>query len=116
MRQISSRDNLNRVRHEAVMVEHCRPGDVLAIDMGGRIDGSTWGGNVSADAKLKGLSGVVIDGTKRDDDEITALGSPVFSRGLSLRHTHGLYMSVCINNEPIQIGISPFRCPSSRVT
>lgn len=108
MRHIASRYKENWARHEQVLVEHCKPGNVLVIDMGGRRDGSTFGGNISADAQHRGLSGVVIDGTNRDSDEIIELGFPVFSRGVSLRHTHGTYYTTCMNTEPVQIGEIPF--------
>jgi regulator of RNase E activity RraA len=108
MRHIASRYKENWARHEKVLVEHCKPGDVLVIDMGGRRDGSTFGGNISADAQHRGLSGVVIDGTNRDTDEIIELGFSVFSRGVSLRHTHGTYYTTNINSEPVQIGEIPF--------
>lgn len=107
MRHIASRYKENWARHEQVLVEHCRPGDVLVIDMGGRRDGSTFGGNISADAQHRGLSGTVIDGTNRDSDEIIELGYSVFSRGVSLRHTHGTYYTTNIM-EPVQIGEIPF--------
>src|SRR5579859_4857319 len=44
LRQITSRDNRNWARHEQVLVEMCRPGDVLVMDCGGRTDGAPWGG------------------------------------------------------------------------
>lgn|SRR5487761_1767743 len=108
MRHIQAQDHQNWARHEAVLVEHCRPGDVLVIDMGGRPDGSTFGGNITADAQRRGLNGVVIDGTCRDTDELLELGLPMYTRGVSNRHTHGTYYSCCINNEPVQVGVSPF--------
>src|SRR3954471_10428388 len=55
MRHIQAQDKQNWARHEAVLVEHCKPGDVLVIEMGGRPDGSTFGGNITADAQRRGL-------------------------------------------------------------
>lgn len=118
MRHIANRDGQNWARHEKVYVEFCRPGDVLVVDMGGRMDGSTWGGNISADAQRRGVNGVVIDGTNRDTDEILELNFPVFSKGVSIRHTHRTYFTTNINNEPVQIGTTPFGvmvCPGDLV-
>jgi 4-hydroxy-4-methyl-2-oxoglutarate aldolase len=111
MRHIASRDNLNRARHEQVLVEMCKPGDVLVIDMGGRTDGGTWGGNITVEAMKRGLNGVVVDGGTRDIMQIIEAGFPTFVRGHTLKHTHGTFMSTCLNTEPVQIGTPPFSVP-----
>lgn len=113
MRHIASYDNLNRARHEKVLVEMCKPGDVLVIDMGGRTDGGTWGGNITVEAIQRGLNGVVVDGGTRDILQIIDAGFPTFVRGHTLKHTHGAFMSTCLNTEPVQIGTPPFTVPVS---
>lgn len=111
MRHIASRDGKNRARHEQVLIEMCRPGDVLVVDMGGRTDGGTWGGGIAVDAQKRGLDGVVIDGGARESEELIRLGFPTFVRGVTQRHTHGSFVSTCLNNEPVQIGVLPFAVP-----
>lgn len=66
-----------------------RPGNVLVIDHGGRMDVNSWGGIATFTAVRRGLAGVVIDGVTRDIDEIKTLGFPVYGRGIiqqSIRH------------------------------
>ncbi len=62
-------------------IEAAHPGDIIVIDNGGKLEFSCWGGLLALSAKLKGLSGVVIDGASRDIDEARELGFPVFARG-----------------------------------
>ena len=62
-------------------IEAAQPGDIIVIDNGGKLEFSCWGGLLALSAKLKGLSGVVIDGASRDIDEARELGFPVYARG-----------------------------------
>jgi regulator of RNase E activity RraA len=62
-------------------IEAAQPGDIIVIDDGGKLEFSCWGGLLALSAKLKGLSGVVIDGASRDVDEARELGFPVYARG-----------------------------------
>jgi regulator of RNase E activity RraA len=61
-------------------IEAAQPGDVIVVDNGGRMDVSAWGGLLSLASKIKGLSGVVIDGACRDVDESREVGFPVYAR------------------------------------
>jgi len=63
-------------------IDKAEKGDVLVIDVNG---GKTaiWGELATWSAKLKGLSGVVIDGAIRDLDDIVKMDFPVFSRHIS---------------------------------
>jgi 4-hydroxy-4-methyl-2-oxoglutarate aldolase len=78
------------------------------MDCGGRIDGAPWGGNVTREARTRGLEGTVIDGATRDTEDIIALGYPVFVRSATLPHTHGLFYTTCMNSEPVQVGKFPY--------
>ena len=80
-------------------IEAAKPGDVIVIDNAGRPDISTWGGLLSLSAKLKGLSGVVIDGACRDIDEARDLGFPVYSRGVVPMTARGRVMQESFNQE-----------------
>lgn len=62
-------------------------GSVLVVDAGGGQFGH-WGGILTQVALLRGLVGLVIDGTVRDIDEIESLGFPIFSTGIAMRHAN----------------------------
>jgi regulator of RNase E activity RraA len=59
-----------------------KPGDVLVIDQGGRMDVNSWGGIATFTAIQYGLVGVVINGVTRDVDEMKAQGFPAYARGV----------------------------------
>jgi regulator of RNase E activity RraA len=61
--------------------ENARPGDVLVVDNGGRLDESCVGDLVAIEAKSAGLSGILIWGLNRDTVDIREIGLPVFSLG-----------------------------------
>jgi regulator of RNase E activity RraA len=61
--------------------ESCRPGDVLVIDNGGRVDEACIGDIIVLEGKAAGLAGFVVWGLHRDSQELSELGFPVFSMG-----------------------------------
>lgn len=79
------------------------PGDVIIIDNGGRMDTSCWGGILANSAKVKGVSGVVIDGCCRDLDDCIDADFPVYARGTVVRTARGRIMEQS-TNEMIQFG------------
>ncbi|MBR2783946.1 MAG: RraA family protein [Firmicutes bacterium] len=76
-----------------------RAGDVIVIDNQGRLDTSCWGGILAAAAKLKGLSGTVIDGCCRDLDECREADYPVFARGTVVQTARGRVVEESTNAE-----------------
>lgn len=76
-----------------------KPGDIIVIDSGGRLDVSAWGGLLSLGAKLKGLNGVVVDGACRDVDESRDLGFPVYARGALPMTARGRVVQDSFNQE-----------------
>ena len=80
-------------------IDAANPGDIIVIDSGGRLDASAWGGLLSLGAKLKGISGVVIDGACRDVDESRELGFPVFARGALPMTARGRVVQESFNRE-----------------
>ncbi|MGA1872206.1 MAG: 3-hexulose-6-phosphate synthase [Thermoplasmatota archaeon] len=60
-------------------IEKANPGDVLVMDAGSRHI-SPWGELATWSCKIKGISGVILDGAARDIDDIMKLDFPVFSR------------------------------------
>jgi 4-hydroxy-4-methyl-2-oxoglutarate aldolase len=80
------------------------PGDVLVVHVSGHYESGYWGEVLSWAARARGLAGVVIDGCVRDSDRLTAIGLPVFARGLCMKGTTKLPEGVGAINQPIHIG------------
>jgi 4-hydroxy-4-methyl-2-oxoglutarate aldolase len=80
-------------------IEAAHPGDIIVIDNGGKLEFSCWGGLLALSAKLKGLSGVVIDGASRDIDEARELGFPVYARGAVPMTARGRVVQESYNQE-----------------
>jgi 4-hydroxy-4-methyl-2-oxoglutarate aldolase len=80
-------------------IEAAEPGDIIVIDNGGKLEFSCWGGLLALSAKLKGLSGVVIDGASRDIDEARELEFPVYARGVVPMTARGRVVQESYNQE-----------------
>jgi len=65
------------------VIELAEPGDVIIIDACGEIRHAVWGGAVSLCCKVRGVAGVIIDGSTTDSLEIADMKWPVFARGIS---------------------------------
>jgi len=72
-------------------------GDVIVLDNNGRMDCSVWGDILTMTAKLKGISGTVIDGVCRDVTNILREQYPVFSRGRFMMTGKGRVMVEAMN-------------------
>lgn len=68
-------------------VREASVGSVLVVDAG-RGEYGHWGGILTEIALLRGIVGLVIDGTVRDIEEIEKLEFPVFSTGIAMRHAN----------------------------
>jgi len=84
-------------------IEAASPGDVIVVEQRTGLDAASWGGNLSLGAKMRGVSGVVIDGPARDIDESRDLGFPVFATMPTARTARGRIVEVA-TNEPVSIG------------
>jgi regulator of RNase E activity RraA len=98
---VKTRPGDNLMIHKALKI--AEPGDVIVVDSGGRSDVSSWGDILSTASKLKGLSGVVVDGACRDVDGCQAVGFPVYARGVVPMTARGRIVEDAFN-EPIQCG------------
>lgn len=74
-----------------------KPGSVVVIDHGGRMDVSCFGGIMANTAQVAGMSGVVADGVTRDIDEYVEIQFPVYSRGAVVATSRGKTISYLIN-------------------
>ena len=84
-------------------MQKAKPGSVLVMDHGGRMDVSTFGGIMATTAQINGMAGVVVDGVTRDVDTFADIQFPVFSRGASVATSRGKTMAYSIN-QMIQFG------------
>jgi 4-hydroxy-4-methyl-2-oxoglutarate aldolase len=71
----------NLAIHRAVAA--AEPGDVLVVDAGGHVAGY-WGEILCVAAQARGIAGLIIDGGCRDLEGVTALGFPIWARGVSI--------------------------------
>ncbi len=67
-------------------LEQAPRGSVLVVDAGGDPSGY-WGEVFTVAAEVRGILGLVIDGSVRDIDALERRGFPVFARGVSMRGT-----------------------------
>lgn len=71
----------NLMIHAALKI--AQKGDILVINAFGCLSNGVFGGLMTAMALRKELGGIVIDGSVRDSEELTASGLPIYSRGVS---------------------------------
>ena len=92
-----------KVRQIEVYNHLAQSGNVVVIDAGGRLDAATTGGLQVIRAKVRGLSGIVLNGCCRDADEIVEQDFPFFCCGTSPRksvplETVGVNVPITISN------------------
>ncbi|MFW6120487.1 MAG: 3-hexulose-6-phosphate synthase [Petrotogales bacterium] len=63
-------------------IDKANKGQVIVVDVNGG-ETAIWGELATWSAKLKGIAGVVIDGTVRDLDDIIQMDFPIFCRHIS---------------------------------
>jgi len=78
-------------------------GDIIIIDNRGDLNNNCWGEILSMGAKMKGISGVVIDGAARDIDACKEFEFPVYARGTVPITARGRIMEESFN-EVVRIG------------
>jgi len=63
-------------------IDEAETGQIIVIDVNGGLT-AIWGELATWSAKIKGLSGIVIDGAVRDLDDIVKMNFPIFCRHIS---------------------------------
>jgi 4-hydroxy-4-methyl-2-oxoglutarate aldolase len=83
-------------------IEAGGPGQVIVIEHHDREDAAGWGGILSLAAHLKGIEGVIVDGTCRDVDDSRDVGFPVYARAATPMTARGR-VAEASTGEPIRI-------------
>jgi len=97
---VAGRPGDNLIIHKAIYA--AEKGDVLVVSVGGFTEAGPWGEIMTLAARVRGIAGLVIDGSIRDSMAIRELGFPAFSKGLSIKGT--TKDSLGYINHPIIIG------------
>jgi regulator of RNase E activity RraA len=84
-------------------IEAGGPGDVIVIEHHDRDDAAGWGGILSLAARLKGIEGVIVDGTCRDVDDSRDAEFPVYARAATPMTARGRIVEASMG-EPIRVG------------
>lgn len=71
----------NLMFHKAM--DMAMPGEVIVIDAGGMDNRAIFGELMINYCKLRGLAGVIVDGTIRDFDTLSQMDFPVYARGIN---------------------------------
>jgi 4-hydroxy-4-methyl-2-oxoglutarate aldolase len=83
--------------------ESSQPGDVLVVDMGGKVEGGVFFGDISAlGAQMSGALGAILWGSTRDLDDLKEMHDfPVYAMGF---HPSGATQNGVDWNVPIRVG------------
>jgi 4-hydroxy-4-methyl-2-oxoglutarate aldolase len=84
-------------------IDAASSGDIIIVDNHGDTENNCWGEILSMGAKMKGVSGVVVDGAARDIDMCAKFEFPVYARGTVPITARGRIMQESVN-EVIRIG------------
>jgi regulator of RNase E activity RraA len=84
-------------------IEAGGPGDVIVIEHHEHDQAAGWGGILSLAARLKGIEGVIVDGTCRDVDDSRDAGFPVYARAATPMTARGRVAEASMG-EPIRVG------------
>lgn len=71
----------NLMFHKAM--DMAKPGDVIVIDAGGDDKRAIFGALMINYCKVRGIAGVIVDGSIRDAEELSEMDFPVYARGIT---------------------------------
>jgi len=86
-----------------VLIDSCKPDDVIVIGARGDRDYAVWGDNMATRASAVGVRGMVTDGAVRDIDQMDDLGIAVFAGATTPRQAFKRLLTLSIN-EPVFCG------------
>ncbi len=89
-------------------IDSASAGDVIVIDNRGDLHNNCWGEILSMGARMKGISGVVVDGAVRDVDMCEQFDFPVHARGTVPITARGRIVQEALN-VPVRMGDAPVR-------
>src|SRR5258708_12375339 len=78
-------------------------GTVIGVERHEREDAAGWGGILALAARMKGIEGVIVDGTCRDVDDSRDAGFPVYARAATPMTARGRIVEASMG-EPIRVG------------
>lgn len=78
-------------------IDAASAGDIIIIDNRGDLFNNCWGEILAMGAKMKGVSGVVVDGATRDIDACKEFEFPVYARGAVPITARGRIMEESVN-------------------
>lgn len=84
-------------------IDAAKPGEIIVVEQRTGIDAASWGGNLALGAKMRGVAGVIVEGSARDIDDCRRLDFPVFARSHTARTARGRIVEVT-TNEAITVG------------
>ncbi len=93
------RQNKSKLHIGVRAIESSNKGDIIVIDNQGKTEMSSWGGILSAAAKLKGVQGVIVNGAFRDSQDCEKLNFPVFAKGSTAVTARGRIEEVSVNEQ-----------------
>ncbi len=70
-------------------IEQAGSGDVIVVEQRTGVECAGWGGILANAARMRGVSGVIVEGLARDVDEAADIGLPVYGRGATARTARG---------------------------
>lgn len=94
MRPVLRTDNRKYRNHLLEILDEAEPGSVLVYVMEDGLEVAAMGNLMATTAKVRGLSGAVIDGSVRDIAELRRMGFPAWSRRVSPATSIGRMVSV----------------------
>lgn len=103
MRRVLKNDTRNYKSTALQILDEAPAGSVLVYVMEDGLDIAAMGNLMATTAKVRGLTGAVIDGGVRDIEEVTQIGFPVFSRSVTPATSVGRLVATT-KNEPVICG------------
>lgn len=96
---------VERIAPHQRVIDALQPGDVLVVDLFGKVEGGTIvGDNLATAVFAASRTGLIVDGSVRDLEGIYPIGMPVYTRG---SHPSAInYQAVMLTgvNVPVRIG------------